>query len=225
MATIQETITEKMSEERKSARVVFGGSLAEGIVGGGVIVLALIGLSNIMPSVLLPIAVIAMGAAFLLEGGAVSMRFAKLLGETSRGRLQEAEFGVGVTAEFLGGIAGVVLGVLGLLGVNPTILIPVAVIVFGSALIFGSAVTARLNALEIEDSSESARFGRIAHEAVSAAAGVEFLLGLSAVVLGVIALVGVYTWTLSMIAVLVVGITGFINGAAITARMAGLYRK
>ena len=227
MATLTQTgqtVPEKVMEEQKTAKAVLGGSLAEGIVGGATIVLALIGLSGYSPQLMLSIATIALGAAFLFEGGAISMRFSKLLEETSRDRLDEAELGIGLTSEFLGGIAGVVLGILALLGLHPMILIPVAVIVFGSTLMFSTGVTVRLDALELEG-AEATRLRRIAHEAVKAAAGAEFLLGLSAAVLGIIALAGVFPSTVSLVAVLIVGLTGFFTGAAITARMTSLFRR
>jgi hypothetical protein len=71
-----------------------------------VIVLTLLGLSGIMPALMLALATIVMAAAFLLEGEVISMRFSKLLAETSSDRLDEAEFGLGLTSEVVGGIAG-----------------------------------------------------------------------------------------------------------------------
>ncbi len=214
-----------LAEERRSAKLVLGGSLAEGIVGGATIVLALIGLSGILPEWMLPIATIAMGAAFVIEGGAISVRFSKLLSETSRDRLDEAELGVGLTSEFLGGAAGIILGILALLRLYPMILVPVAVLAFGSVLMLSSGMTVRLNALEIEGSAESTRYKKIAHEALSAAAGVEFLLGLAAVILGIIALTGTFAGTLSLVALLIIGVSGFVTGAAVTARMLSLFRS
>jgi len=214
-----------IAEGRKSAKLVMGGSLAEGIVGGATIVLALIGLSGIMPEWMLPIATIAMGAAFVIEGGAISVRFSRLLAETSKDRIDEAELAVGVTSEFLGGAAGIVLGILSLLRLYPMILVPVAVLAYGSVLMLSSGMTVRLNALEVEGSAESARFKKIAHEAMTAAAGVEFLLGLSTVILGIIALTGTFASTLSLVALLIVGVSGFVTGAAVTARMVSLFHS
>ncbi len=213
------------AEELRSAKFVLGGSLSEGIAGGAAVVLTLLGLSGIMPVVMLPVANIVMGAAFLLEGGAVSARFSKLLAETSYDRLDSAELGVGMTSEFVGGIAGLVLGILSLLKLYPMYLVPVAVIVYGGTLMFSSGVTVRLNALELEGEQEGTKFKRIAHEAMNAAAGVEFLLGLSTVVLGIIALTGIYTAVLSLVALLLVGVTGFLTGAAVSSRMFSLFQK
>ncbi len=221
--TLQPTGVE-VAEERKSARTVMAGTIAEGIAGGGAVVLSIVGLSRISPDLMLNIATLAMGAALLLEGGAVSMRFSKLLRETRSARLtEEAEFGVGVSAEFLGGVAGIVFGILSLAGVASATLIPIAVLVFGATLILGSGATVRLNALDIEGSKVPDRIKRVTHEAVTAAAGVQLLLGLAGVVLGILALIGTDPQVLCLAALLAVGVSGFLDAAAITARMASLY--
>jgi hypothetical protein len=213
------------TEEITSAKTVLSGSLAEGVAGGAVVVLTLLGLSGIMPALMLALATIVMAAAFLLQGEAVSLRFSKLLAETSKNRLEEAEFGMGLTSEVVGGIAGLVLGILALLGLYPMYLVPVAIIVYGGALMFSSGMTVRLNALELEGIEETPRFKRITHEAVKTAAGVEFLLGLSAVVLGIIALAGTNAAILSLVALLVVGVSGFFTGAAVTTRMFNVFQR
>ncbi len=217
--------TQPLEEVKKTEKTVLGGSLAEGIASGAAVVLALVALSGIMPETLLPVAVVVMGAAFLLEGGAISMRFSKLLSETSHNRFDEAELGVGVTSEFLGGVAGVVLGILSLLKLSPMVLVPVAVILYGTTLMFSSGMTLRLNALELEGAAESMRFRKIAHEAMTAAAGVDFLLGLATGVLGIIALTGVSTTVLCLVAMLAIGISGFVTGTAVTTRMVSLLRR
>ncbi len=217
--------TQPLDEQKRTAKTLVGGSLAESVAAGGTIVLTLIALSNIIPDLLTPIAVLAMGAAFLVEGGAISMRFSSLLAETRRDRLDNAEVGLGVTSEFLGGVAGVVLGILSLLKLAPMILLPIAVIVYGMTLMLSSGTTVRLNALELEGTGETERFKKVAHEALKAAAGVELLLGLSSVILGIIALAGTRPETLTQVATLIVGISGFVTGAAITARMVSVFRR
>jgi hypothetical protein len=224
--TMNSTLTtQPLDEVRKSEKTVFGGSLAEGIASGAAIVLTLVALSGIAPEMLLSVAVIVMGAAFLLEGGAISIRFSKLLAETSTSRFDEAELGVGVTSEFLGGVAGIILGILSLLRIAPMVLVPAAVIVYASTLMMSSGMTMRLNALELEGAGETTRFRKIAHEAMTAAAGVEFLLGLAAAILGIIAVVGVYGTVLSLVALLAIGVSGFVTGTAVTARMVSLMRR
>jgi hypothetical protein len=222
MAT--QVMNEHVLEERRSARTVMGGSLAEGISSMAAIILAIIGLAGFFPMMLPAIATIVMAAAFLLEGGAITMRYSKLLSETSKDRLDAVEFGTGLTSEFLGGVAGGILGILALLGLYPMILVSIAVIVYGATLMLSSGLTMRLNTLAIEGSEETSRFKRIAREATRAAAGVDFLLGLAAIILGIIALTGTLSVTLSLVALLLVGFSGLFTGAAIGTRMASLFR-
>src|SRR5690606_29009125 len=127
-------------EKEKTAEVVFGGTVAEAIVGAAAVVLAVLGLANIWPGYMASIATIAVGAALLFQGGAVAARYSDLAKRTGA-----SEIGGGVSAEILGGAAGIALGVLALLNIMPATLTPVAIIVFGGALIIGSAATARLN--------------------------------------------------------------------------------
>ncbi len=216
--------TQTLREGQESAKTVMVGSIPEGIASGGAFVLALIGLSGIAPSGMLTVAVLVMGAAFLFEGAAVSLRFSNLLAETSKDRLDRAEFGLGITAEFLGGITGIVLGILSVFQIASMILIPSAVIVYGITLLLSSGVTHRLNALEIEGVEESTRFKKIASEATSATAWLEFVLGIAAVILGISALVGFHA-AFSLVGMLVVGAAGLVTGAAVTSRMISLFRK
>ncbi len=216
--------TQTIHDKQESAKTVMVGSIPEGLASGSALVLALIGLSGIAPIGMLTVAVLVMGAAFLFEGAAVSLRFSSLLAETSKDRLDRAEFGLGITAEFLGGITGVVLGILSLFQIAPMVLIPSAVIVYGLTLVLSSGVTHRLNAVEIEGMEESTRFKRIATEATTASALLEFVLGMAAVVIGICALVGLYAG-LSLVGMLVIGAAGLLTGAAITSRMVSLFRK
>lgn len=214
-------------EEKKAVKTVLGEGVAESILGGATIVLVLLGLSGVMPLTLLSIAVIAMGAGFLLEGAAISMRFSKLLSESAatRERTAEGQLGVGLSAEFVGGIAGVILGILALIGISPLVLASTAVIVFGSILMLSSGFKVRFNALEFETIDRTTRFKKIAQEAMIATAGVEFILGLSVAILGILAVTGVYSLTLGLVGLLIIGITGFITGTALSARMLTLSRK
>jgi hypothetical protein len=208
-------------EKQTSVKIVRGGTVAEGVAGGIGIVLAILGLLYILPQMMLPIATIVLGVAFLLEGGAIASRFSKLLSETAKGRFETSELGVGLTTEFIGGIATVILGILALLRIAPSILMPVSAIVFGATLLFGSGVTARLNHLEEPKSEDYRAFREVAHEAVTVATGVRILLGLSAVVLGIIALSGISWMILSLVSLLCVAVSDVTNGSALAAKMMG----
>jgi hypothetical protein len=66
---------------------------------------------------------------------------------------------------------------------------------------------------------------RVASEMVSASTGAQFLVGLAALVLGIIALAGAYTPTLALVAFLCLGIVVLLSGTAVAGKMAAmLYR-
>ncbi len=210
--------------EKTSAKVIASGSLSEGILGAGAVVLAILGLLGIFPALFLYIATIAIGAALLFEGGAVSSRISSLTHDRTLSRAEAEEIGTGMTAEFLAGIAGVALGILALVGVAPITLTSIAMITFGAALVFGSGSTARINSFSFEHyENDTAR--QVARESVTAAAGVQMLVGIGAVVLGILALLGIFPLILNLVAVLAIGGSDLISGGAIGSRMMSMFRR
>jgi hypothetical protein len=213
MSTTHEEIV-----ERRSKRFVFAGTLAEEIAGIGAVVLSIIGLANRFPELMLPIATIAIGAALLFEGGAITARFSNLL-SLARAQVDFRQFGMGMTMEFLSGIVGVALGILALIGIYPLVLTPVAAIVFGAALILGARVSARLNALWSSMTEEREIVREVTREALEAASGVQFLIGLGAITLGILALIGLNPTILTLVAMLSVGFANLLSGTAIMGRV------
>lgn len=225
MNTTQQALTQGIKREGKPVKSVLHDSLAEVIVSGVVVVLAVAGLSGLMPELLLPISAILMGVAFLLESKAISIRVSRLIAKLSKDTIQEEQPQVGVTAEFIAGLTGLVLGVLALFGVYSMVMVPSAAIVYGSALIFGSGLTGRLSDLETESLGEPACLTRIVCEAVSAASGIEFAFGLIAGILGIVALTGMEAVRISLAALLVVGASSLLSGATVMRRMPDTHGK
>ena len=215
----------EIHEERLSAELIFGGALAETITGASVVVITIIGLSGFMPGVMLSIATIGLGLSFLFEGGAVASRLSNLLAEVTEGRVDIAELGGGLSAEFIAGFGGVALGILSLAGVASMILMPIAAIAFGIALVMGSGVKARVNHLSISNRNEPKLVRQIAREALMAASGVEILVGMAAVALGILGVIGIYPIELSFVAVLAVGGMALFSGTALGGSMLSLFRK
>ena len=205
----------QMYEEKVTARFILGGALAETITGAGIVVLAIIGLAGFLPTLMLAVATIGLGA--------VASRLSALVSEVTGNRIDIAELGGGLTAEFTAGLAGIALGVLALVGVHPAILTAVAAVVFGGALIMGTGVKAKLSHLTIgQEQHKLAR--EIAREALMASTGVQTLVGLGAVVLGILALLNIHAMELSLVAVLSVAGMLLLGGTALGARMMSLFR-
>ncbi len=201
-----------------------GGSLAEGIAGGAGVALAIIGLASILPHYMIPVSTIALGIAFVFEGGAVARRFTRLLSETTRGWLDVSGLGSGLTAEVFGGITGIILGILTLLNVSPLVLMPTAAIVFGGTLVFSSGISARLDEMLIGRMGEEEVFKDVAREAVTASAGISLLFGVVAITLGILALVGIGPIVLNLVALLCIGLSNLLSGTAISTRILSTMR-
>ncbi len=201
------------------------GSLGEAIGGAGGVVLSILGLTGILPVQLAAVGAIALGGGLLFEGGAIAARYTKLVPHMGESWVNLAELGGGMTAEFMGGAAAMLLGILALLGVAPMILLPVTALVFGGTLVFGTGVTTRLRHLDVPESKYHQHLQEMIREAMAAAAGVQLLIGLGASALGIIALVGVANPTmLSLVAFLAVGSSILLSGSAITARMLSIFQ-
>ena len=121
--------------------------------------------------------------------------------------------------DFLGGAAGVALGILALVGVMPSTLLACAVISLGASIVIGSSALVRLNHLVIAGSSAHPTAQHAAREAVSASAGTHVLVGLAAGTLGILALCGLVPETLNLVGLLSIGAGLLLSGSAVASRM------
>jgi hypothetical protein len=212
-------------EDRHLAEAVLSGSGAEVIGGVGVIVLTILGLSNVAPGFMAAISTIVLGGTMLLQGGSVAAEYSEIVSRTSNGTLETAEVGGGMTADMVAGVAGIVLGILALLGLATQVLTASAVIVFGAALAMSGGTVQRLNDLKLETYDVQPRVQRMAHQAITGAAGTQLLVGLAVIVLGILALVGVAPLVLSLIGLLAVASSLVISGSTVGGRFVGLFRR
>ena len=198
-------------------------SMAENLAGGGAIALAIIGLAGIVPSFVASVAILAIGTAFLFEGVGIAGRLNRMLRLQSKGGLDAAEFGGGISSEFFAGLAGVTLGILSIVGMVPGQLIAIAVLVFGAAIVRGSRSVARINSQMIESTDESREAKDVANELVLSAEGVQMLIGLAAVILGIIAVIGkTEPMILSLIGLLIIGFGNLLSGQAVNDKFLGI---
>jgi hypothetical protein len=219
--------TEQMSDRheiRVAAGIISAGSSVEAVGGIAGVALAIIALAGILPTYLAPIAAIALGAALLAEGSAIASRLHALLAQTTDS-LESTEVGGGISAEFLGGGAAVILGLLALLGVEPVVLLAVALLVFAGTLVIGAGAQHELNALAIQNSHHSSAGRAVARESMRTATGAQVLVGLAAGALGIIALVGIQPTTLILVGLLSVGAASVLSGTAVTGRLLSSLRR
>jgi hypothetical protein len=187
------------------------GSLTEAFGGAAAVVLSILGLVHVAPLWLASIATIAVGVAFLVAGSAVAARFSRLL-SGKEPRVTREAIGEEVAMESLCGAAGVVLGILSLLGAGATTLLPVAAIVFGGGLLLESGTASRLHGA-----------GPWEHAAAGGIAGPEILIALSGIVLGILGLASFHPLVLSLVAMLSYGFAMLLSGTSLAARMLTLF--
>jgi hypothetical protein len=194
-----------------------GGGVAEALCGLAVVALAIAGLAHVYPAILAGIAVIVFGAGLLCADAAVATYFARLSMRRGFATAQMPAGGLG--AEAVAGIAGIVLGILALVDVAPVVLVAVAVLPFGASVLMGGAARARLAMRTATrpgwTEEESAAF----QEAHTAALGGRALIGLAAVVLGILGIVFVAAYpadsrVLTLVALLCLGSGGVLTGSA-----------
>jgi hypothetical protein len=208
---------EEARDLRRSNRVFVGGTTVEAIGGLAGVILAIVGLASIWSYTMAGLAAIAIGIGLVAHGGAIMTRWNQALSRLSRGRYDRNEIAGGLGTEVFGGLAGIVLGVLAVVNVNPFVTLPIAAIVFGAALLLGGATQPELENLAPEDDP---RLRRFTHRAIEASGGVMVMVGIAAAVLGILALVHAGTVvTLSLVAMLCVGAALFLAGGTLGARL------
>jgi len=220
---MERRVPELPEEERKlSMQMVTGGSAFQALCGITAGILTILGLATVAPVTMAAIAAIAIGVGLLFEGSALAMRYRRLPEELTEGRWATMELIEGTAGQFFGGLAGLVFGILALVGVAPAVTLPIAVLLFAIALLTGSGTTLRLS--NLQDRPEAHRW--VGYRVVtSAAAGFQVLLGLAAGVLGVLALIGTTPIILSLVALLVTAVAVVVSGAAISGRIVTMLRS
>lgn len=215
--------------------------LVDAIGGVATIVLVIVGLVGIAPWKMVTIATIVFGVALLIQGGAMLSEYAQIIFPAGTRTASFEQFGGGsLSVVFLAGVAGIVLGVLALLGISPAVLTPIATITYGTALVLSSNAVWNLYMLrralariEVGSATTSTQSDPslvggelLASEMASSSAGIQALAGLAAAVLGVIAVAGSqYDLTLNLIALLALGATIVLTGSTLSAMVMGFMRR
>jgi len=170
------------------------------------------------------------GAALLVQAGTILSEYAGLIfptGAVASSAATESFAGDGLAAMFLVGAGGVVLGILALLGIAAPSLIAVAVIAFGAALMLSSGSVRhlyRLQSLTRRTSGTLTGNEFMAGEMASGSAGVQLVVGLAAVVLGILSVAGVNPAVLTLVALLVLGITVILAGSTVSGMIMSFMR-
>lgn len=119
---------------------------------------------------------------------------------------------VGSTVEALGGVAGIVLAILGLASIQTDYMLAVAAIVIGVTLVAQSALTGS------EYSDILTKSGGRMKAGFEGELGAEAMAGAAAIVLGILGILGMHPMVLGSVAVIVLGV-GFLLGSGVNSRL------
>ena len=183
------------------------GLLTEGAAGLAAIVLAVIALAGVSVGALAAIVTIVIGVGLVVQGfnATAEMSRTSVLGGTTVAA-PNAELGGEVMVDVAAGITGVVLGILGLVGVNAAHVIPAALIVFGGSLILRGAIAAQGRGGSATAPTAAATPAQVGYQSSAAMSGVEILIGFAAVILGILTLVMQANWVLVLSGFIAVGV-------------------
>lgn len=207
---------------RRAALVGTGSSGGQALVGAVAVGLSIAGLAGTAPGTLAALCAVVLGIAVLFESGALLAYYGEAQEELQATHQRGAVMG-SVVAEGLLGLAAVILGAIALLGVADGALVEIGVLVLATALLLGGGLvtgTALVTGAFDEDRSEH-RLGRV----VAGTGSLEGIVGASAMVIGVLALIGVgRDPVLALVGYLLLGAAELITGLAVAARFGRLSR-
>ncbi|MGH6828316.1 MAG: hypothetical protein ACREFW_05350 [Rhizomicrobium sp.] len=191
--------------EARSERVITKtGTIAEAAGSIAVIVLSIIGLAQTAASTtIVAVTTIVLGAALLAEGGALAGEFSKL---TTAPPIAVESALSSVSLQVYGGAIALVLGILAILGISVDILCAAALILVGGVLLLTAGSLPQMRQFSQMNSVGGTQI--VERASMSGMAGFQFLNGVAAIVLGILALAGTGTEavrTLTLVGFLVVG--------------------
>jgi hypothetical protein len=178
-----------MTEAAKHEFIDVAPAITGELSGAGIalVVLGILALASIDAALLNSIAAIVAGIALTVEGASLSLRYARMLHARAGEVVSVRESSIGLSAGVIGGAGGVVLGILEILGIASEILVPIALIVFGTGVLFDFGAKARIRSLGTVLGDSSADVARMA---VPRASGniASALVGAAVVTLGILGL-------------------------------------
>ena len=179
------------------------GLLTEGVAGIAVIVLTVIALAGVSVPLLASIAAIVIGIGLTVQAFNSAAEEARVMAPGAGVSAQDPTFSGEVMVGSACGLAGIVLGVLALVGINSAHLLPAALIVFGSSLLLSGVMSMRPRTLSVTSAGTETQVAT--YRASPAAGGLEILTGLAAIVLGILSVIMAPFGVLVLVGFLAVG--------------------
>jgi hypothetical protein len=198
--------------ERRTFTEFAAGWSSEALGGAAAAILAILALAGIHAVYLMPIATLALGFVLMVEGAMAAAHHA----DAAAGYASHA-FNGGMNAEFMAGAAGIVLGILALIGLAPQVLVSASVLVFGAAWLLSCGTRPSFRDVEFNEATQRPHYA-VSHESAMAASSAKAFVALAVIVLGILALTQVQTMVLTLVAQLVLGLSVLISGSTMTSR-------
>jgi hypothetical protein len=182
------------------------GLLTESATGIAAIVLAILALAGVSAGALASITTIVIGVGLMVQAFNAAAETSKVVNASGAGAaaVAGADLGGEVIIDIGAGLTGIVLGILGLIGINPQYLIPAALIVFGGSLILSGAVAARTKPSTTATSATGTQM-QVTYQNSAALSAFELLIGFAAVILGILALIFATSGVLVLVGFIAVG--------------------
>ena len=176
------------------------GLLTEGAAGIAVIVLAVIALAGTSSGALVSIVTIIVGVGLMVQAFNSAAENSKVMATNAA---SVPDLGGEVMVDGLSGITGIILGILALVGINTPYLVSSALIVFGGALLLSGAIG--LPPRASQNTAPGGQAQAVSYQGSAATGGMEILIGIAAIVLGILSLILVGSWALALVGFIAVG--------------------
>ena len=176
------------------------GLLTEGAAGIAVIVLAVIALAGTSSGALASIVTIIVGVGLMVQAFNSVAENSKVMATNAA---SVPDLGGEVMVDGLSGFTGIILGILALAGINTPYLVSSALIVFGGALLLSGAIGLPLRASQ--NTVPGGQAQAVSYRGSAATGGMEILIGIAAIVLGILSLILVGSWALALVGFIAVG--------------------
>jgi hypothetical protein len=177
-----------ISEAARFRELSLGTAGEEAGEGVALVVLGILALAKVDPTLLNSIAVIVAGIALLVEGAAVSVKYARAASRVATQPIATESSG-GVASSLIGGLTGIVLGILAIIGISSFPLIGVALIVFGASVLFDHVARTQMRTLRMAGDTTTVESPRAAASIVTSSNTAGILVSVGLVTLGILVLI------------------------------------
>jgi hypothetical protein len=194
------------------------GLLTEGAAGIAAIVLAVVALAGVSVVPLAAIAAIVIGVGLMVQAFNSAAEDSKVMASST----PNAAFGGEVMVDCLCGLTGIVLGILALVGAGTAVhLLAPALIVFGGTLLLSGAISMRPRSFTTETATGQKQV--VAYHSSAAASGMETLIGLGGLILGILSLITTASAILLLVGFIAIGAVLLLVSATFGAAVVRLF--